>query len=102
MQHQARFRQAGVQPLAAFGLRDQGSDPFRTSPQEAGAYRQAGMLASQLPGRHLQQGDLTAVGVEQHQALKAGLRQLTGHRHHQLNQGVGREAQGSGEAQMLR
>jgi hypothetical protein len=72
VQHQARFCQGCMEPLAALGLRDQGAEPFRATPEETGQHGQAGNGAAQLAGCGLEQGDLAAMAVEQNESLESG------------------------------
>jgi hypothetical protein len=102
MQHQRGLRQAGVQTLAAFRLRDQLCHPFRSTPEEAGQHRQPRLGGAQLPCGHFQQSDLTTVGVEQHQPFETGPSQIPAHGAHQINQQLGWQAEGAGEALVLR
>lgn len=90
-----------MQAIAALGLRQQGADSFRSAPEKTGQHRQRRMGGAQLAGGHLQQGDLAAVGVEEHKALKAGGRQLGADRHHLGDQQLSRQAAGAGESSVF-
>ena len=90
-----------MQTLPAFGFGDPFADPLRSPPQEAGQHRQFGMADPQGAGGHLKQADLAAVGVEQHQPLESGRRQVLAHGLHQGDQHLRRQAQGAGEAPVL-
>ena len=102
MQHQARFSQAGMQAGAALGLRDQLGQARRAAPDEARQHGELGRAGPQLARCCLQQRDLAAVGVEQHQPLKARGSQLTTHGHHLGDQQLCRQGQGAGKALVFR
>jgi hypothetical protein len=101
MQHQARFRQGCMEPLAALRLRDQGAEPFRAAPEETGQHGQAGNGAAQVPGSGLEQGDLAAMAVEQNESLESGASQLLTNGHDLGDQLVRRQGEGAGKTVVL-
>jgi hypothetical protein len=101
MQHQARFRQGCMEPLAALGLRDQSAESFRAAPEEARQHGQAGNGAAQLAGSGLEQGDLAAMAVEQNESLEAGASQLLTNRHNLGDELVRRQGEGAGKTVVL-
>ena len=101
-QHQAGFQAAGMEPLAALRLRDLLQHPRRPAPQKPRQHRKGGELLLQLPGSHLQQRNLTAMAVEQHQAAKSSLTQGSSNTLQLGQQGFRAEAHRAGKPQMLR
>ena len=101
MQHQAGFGQGGVQPLAAFGFWDQIADALHAAPHKAGQYPQGWHLAAQLAGSRLQQRNLAAVAVEEHQALKSRSRQLLANGHDLGDQQLRRQGEGARKPSVL-
>jgi hypothetical protein len=53
MQHQAGFRQAGMEALTALRFGNRFAEAVRTAPQEAGQHRQGGLGGMQLARRRL-------------------------------------------------
>ena len=64
--------------------------------EETGQYRQLGARSGALTCRGLQQGDLSAMGVEQNQATNAQLRQLAAHAFDQRQNQLGGQADRAG------
>ena len=65
----------------------------RAAPQEAGQNSHVGTSLAQFSSGHLQQPDLTAMGVEQHQTLPTHAGQLRAELHHDPNQQLRRKAE---------
>ena len=101
MKHQAGLSQTRMQPPLTFRFGNPLGDPFRPTPKETGQHRQVRPCRMELAGRHLQQGDLAAMGIEEHQPLEARRRQVAAHRDHQAQEQLRRQAEGAGKAAVL-
>ena len=101
MKHEAGLRQTRMQPPLPFRFGNPLGDPFRPTPEKTGQHRQVRSSRMELAGRHLQQGDLPAMAIEQHQPLEARRRQVAAHRDHQAQQQLWRQAEGAGKTAVL-
>jgi hypothetical protein len=72
--HQAGFKPAPMEPLAAFRLGNNFQHPLGTAPEEPRQKRQLGQLLLDFTGSHLEQSNLTAMAIKKNQALKTSAR----------------------------
>ena len=90
-----------MQPPLRFRFGNPLGDPLRSSPQKTRKHRQTWLGRVELTGRYLQQGDLTAMAIEEHQPLEARRRQVAAHREHKSQQQLRRQAEGACKTAML-
>ena len=83
-------------------VRQQISQAIHATPEKTGQYSQRGTAGPQLSGRHLQQTDLAAMGIEQNKTLQPHRRQLPAHLVDQIQKQRRREAEGAWKVLVLR
>ena len=101
MQHQAGFGLTGMEAIVAFMNWQKIGEPIHAAPEEARQHSHCWAACSQLTRRHLQQPNLTAMGVEQNEAMDSDRCKLGSYLAHQLQDQIGRQRESAGKSLML-
>lgn len=101
-QHQAGLSEPSMQPIRQLISRHEGLEFRNSTPEKTGKDGHRRGLNRQFSGSGLQQTDLTAMGVEQHQSLHTLVRELLTNFLNKPNQQFGTEAECSWKAAMFR